>query len=56
MLLCKVGFIAGLAAMFLSCCMMDTPFWMIAAAGSIGSVLALATMSGTGWVEGGEDE
>lgn len=56
MLLCRMGFIAGLAAMFLSCCMMDTPVWMIALTGGVGSVLALATMSGTGWVEGGENE
>ena len=46
----------GLGLMFLSCCMMETPFWMIAVIGGGGSVLALATMSGTGWVEGGDEE
>lgn len=56
MLLCRMGFIAGLAAMFLSCCMMDMPVGLIALTGGGGSVLALATMSGTGWVEGGENE
>lgn len=56
MLICRIGFIAGLAAMFLSCCMMETPVWMIALTGGVGSVLALATMSGTGWVEGGDKE
>lgn len=56
MLLCKVGFIAGLAAMFLACCMMDMPVWMIALTGGIGSVLALACAGGTGWVEGGDKE
>lgn len=53
--LCRMGFIAGLAAMFLSCCMMETPVWMIALTGGVGGVLALACASGTGWVEGSEE-
>ena len=56
MLLCRMGFIAGLAAMFLSCCMMDMPVWMIALTGGVGGVLALACAGGTGWCEGGESE
>lgn len=56
MLLCRIGFIAGLAAMFLSCCMMDMPVWMIAMIGGGGSVLTLACAGGTGWCEGRENE
>lgn len=51
MLLCRIGFIAGLAAMFLSCCMMDMPVGLIALTGGGGAVLALACAGGTGWVE-----
>ena len=55
MTLCRMGFVVGLAAMFLACCMMETPVWLIALTGGIGSVLALACAGGTGWVEGGEE-
>lgn len=51
MLLCRMGFIVGLGLMFLSCCMMDTPFWLMATTGGGGSVLTLACASGTGWCE-----
>ena len=56
MLLCRMGFIAGLAAMFLSFCMMDMPVGLIALTGGVGSVLTLACAGGTGWCEGRENE
>lgn len=51
MKLCRMGFLAGIAAMFLSCCMMDMPVWTIAVSGIGGGVLALACSGGTGWCE-----
>lgn len=54
--LCRTGFVVGLVLMALACCMMETPFWLMAVTGSVGSVLALACVGGTGWVEGGDKE
>ena len=53
--LCRMGFVMGLSLMLLTCCMMDVPLWVMLASGSVGIGLTLGCMSGTGWLEGGEE-